>query len=364
MKSKLLAPPPPPSLWIRFVDDTFVINQAEHSQDLLKHINSQDLNIQFTVEPTQRGSLPFLDTLVTIEQDNNFSKSVYRKPTHTDQYLHWDSNHHITAKQSVFNTLAHRAKVVSPTQDKLDKEMQHIKAALQQCQLPNWALNQWHHKFPNSNQSNNKNNQQDNNPNKRNITLVVPYMPGTGEKFKKLCRNKGIQVHFRGTNTLKTLLSNPMDKDLKNDQTGIIYHYKFPDINCPRAYIGETGRSLGERAKEHFKAPPPIHLHSTTTGHPMDAEQFSIFHMEINYHSKTIKEAMYIHVQDPISQQEPGQIPTPTHIGPPTSCISYTAAQAIQPSSTPTPPNLPLLVLHSNSLPSCCPFRWGHIFPW
>ena len=147
----------PPSLWLRFVDDTFVINRAEHSHALLQHINSQDPHIQFTMEPTQQGSLPFLDTLVTIQQDNTFSISVYRKPTHTDQYLHWDSNLHITAKQSVFNTLAHRAKVVSSTQDQLDKELQYIKSALQQCQFPDWALNQWHQEFINPNQPNNNN---------------------------------------------------------------------------------------------------------------------------------------------------------------------------------------------------------------
>ena len=103
--------PHPPSLWLRFVDDTFVITKAEHSQPLLHHINNQDPHIQFTVEEsTQQGTLPFLDTLVTIEPNNTFSTAVYRKPTHTDQYLHWDSNHHITAKQSVYNTLAHRTK--------------------------------------------------------------------------------------------------------------------------------------------------------------------------------------------------------------------------------------------------------------
>ena len=100
-------------------------------RNLLHHINNQDPHIQFTVEPTKQGSLPFLDTLVTKEPDNTFSTTVYRKPTHTDQYLHWDSNHHITAKQSIYNTLAHRAKIVSSTQDKMDRELQHIRTALQ-----------------------------------------------------------------------------------------------------------------------------------------------------------------------------------------------------------------------------------------
>ena len=110
--------PCPPSLWLRYVDDTFAITRAEHSQPLLQHINSQDPHIQFTVEePIQQGALPILDTLVIIQPYNTFSMSVYRKPTHTDQYLHWDSNHHITAKQSVYNTLAHRAKIVSSNQE-------------------------------------------------------------------------------------------------------------------------------------------------------------------------------------------------------------------------------------------------------
>ena len=72
----------------------------------------------------------------------------------------------------------------------------------------------------------------------------------------------------------------------------------MPPKNCPSAYIGESGRSFAERVKEHFKAPSPIHLHSTTTGHPMDPEQFNIVHKEANSHSRTIKEAMFIHIQD------------------------------------------------------------------
>ena len=317
------------------MDNTFVINKAEHSQALLQHINNQDPHIQFTVEPTQQDSLPFLDTLITIQPDNIFNTTVYRKPTHTDQYLHWDSSHHITAKQSVFNTLPHRAKTVSSTQDSMDKELDHIKTALKHCQFPSWALNQWHHRF---NQSQQHPNNPNNNPNHNNptdkpkykATIVVPYIPNTSEKFKKVCKRKGIQVHFKGSNTLRTALGNPKDKDPKANQTGIIYHYQCPHINCFSSYIGELGRTLGDRIKEHFKAPSPIHLHSSTTGHPMDPNQFSIVHKEVNSQPRTIKEAMFMCVQDP-TKQKPRKVPASTYMGPSTTGIMNTTVQASQP---------------------------------
>ena len=159
----------------------------------------------------------------------------------------------------------------------------------------------------NNNSQNNNNKNQDNNPNKRNITLVVPFIPGTSEKFKKLCKAKGIQVHYKGTNTLRTMLGNPKDKDPKSNKSGIIYHYKCPHINCPDAYIGESGRALGDRVKEHLKAPSPIHQHSTTTEHPLDPEQFNIVHKEVHSHSRTIKEAMFIHVHDPTLNRNLGK---------------------------------------------------------
>ena len=75
--------------------------------------------------------------------------------------------------------------------------------------------------------------------------LVVPYIQGTSEKFKKLCKFKGIQVYFKGTYTLRTQLVTPKDKDPKLQKSGIIYHYKGPHINCTEAYIGETALGAG-----------------------------------------------------------------------------------------------------------------------
>ena len=99
-KMKVLSSAPHTShLWLRYVDDTFVILETKHSQQQLQYINSQDPHIQFTVEePNQEGALPFLDTLVSLGPNNTLITTVYRKLTYRDQHLHLDSNHFITAK--------------------------------------------------------------------------------------------------------------------------------------------------------------------------------------------------------------------------------------------------------------------------
>ena len=114
---------PSPCLWIRFVDDTIIIQQAEHTQQLLQHINLHYPYIQFTTEePNRDGCQLFLDRLVSPGLDNILTATVCRKPTHTNQYLHWDSNHSISAKNSIFNTLVHRAMVIWTNQSSLQQE--------------------------------------------------------------------------------------------------------------------------------------------------------------------------------------------------------------------------------------------------
>ena len=129
--------PCPPSLWKRFVDDTFVILETEHKDKFFNHINAIEEKIQFTAETTKAdGSIPFLDTLVTPKCDGSLSTSVYRKPTHTNQYLQWDSHHAISNKYSVINSLLHRARDICSNQDQLEEEQTHIDRVLSACKYP------------------------------------------------------------------------------------------------------------------------------------------------------------------------------------------------------------------------------------
>ena len=46
----LQSSPNPPSVWKRFVDDTFVIMKKAHKEEFLTHLNSMDSNMQFTTK--------------------------------------------------------------------------------------------------------------------------------------------------------------------------------------------------------------------------------------------------------------------------------------------------------------------------
>ena len=123
------------------MDDTFVIHKVANKQSFLQHINSVDPAIRFTVEDNKEdGSIPFLDTIVKPEVDGSLSMTVYRKPTHTDQYLQWDSHHHLSAKFSVIQTLSHGASTVCSKPESLQKEEDHLRKALTKCNYPKWAL--------------------------------------------------------------------------------------------------------------------------------------------------------------------------------------------------------------------------------
>ena len=120
-----------PKLWLRYVDDTFIIWQHSKQQldNFFQHLNNQHSNIKFTMETEDQGSLPFLDVHITKATDSHLTHQVYRKPTHTDRYLHYRSFHHPSVLQSVSSTLIKQAHDLSDKQH-LQQELQHIKSTL------------------------------------------------------------------------------------------------------------------------------------------------------------------------------------------------------------------------------------------
>ena len=308
-KQALESAPHPPSLWLRFVDDTFDILETSHKEEFFHHLNSLDSHIKFTVENTRDdGSIPFLDTLITPNNDGSLQTKVFRKPTHTNQYLKWDSHHAISNKYSVISSLLHRAKDLCSNQELLQEEQQQIQEALTLCKYPMWAINRMKTKM--NAPKNNRNNNQNNRPTCKS-SITVTYHEGLSETFKNLCRRYGTEVHFKSGKTIKDELVAPKDKDQITNKNGVIYRYKCDMLECDEEYIGETARTFGERFKEHLKAPSPIYDHSNITGHSTTINNFSIVGKEEHNLSRLIKESMYIRVNDPSLNKNIGKYHLP-----------------------------------------------------
>ena len=162
-----------------------------------------DPSIKFTDEGN--GAIPLLDTLVKPEADNSLSIRVYHKPTHTDQYLQWDSHYNLSAKYSVIGTLTHRAKSVCTTPGLLDEELQHLKEALVRCKYLRWVINKVQNIEINGNWEESGNTHVSNTtqdsigPSDNSQTtatpggrpsighIVIPYVQGLGESIKCTC---------------------------------------------------------------------------------------------------------------------------------------------------------------------------------
>ena len=195
------------------MDDTFVIHKEANKQDFLQHINSVDPAIKFTVKGNKEdGSIPFLDTIVKPEENGSLSITVYRKPTHTDQYLQWDSHHNLSAKFGVINTLSHRAKTVCSNPELLKQEKEHLRKALTKCKYPKWALDKVEKRLNRSSSEaiDGVNNQGANSTPaatrevKSKGHIVIPYTQGLCESIKRICGRYGIQTHFKGAAPSRT----------------------------------------------------------------------------------------------------------------------------------------------------------------
>ena len=152
--------------------------------------------IQFIAENTMADcSMPFLDTLGIPQPDGSLTMTVFRKPTHTDQNLQWDTHHVISAKYSKTSSLPHRDKAVSSFTRHLEQE--HLQNFMNRCKYPTWAWNRIKSKIraPNHLEVSHKGTRQStrnsSNSNKQRGYIVVPYTKDLSKVSKLFAENMG-----------------------------------------------------------------------------------------------------------------------------------------------------------------------------
>ena len=209
-------------------------------------------------------------------------------------------------------TLHHRAQVICSGPELLEQEEKHLHQALTRCNYPEWALNRAKIRVKANKMRKQIHNANNNVINKNQKPyMVVPYYKSLSESLKKICGKHGVQVYFKGGNTIKSLLVAPKDQDPILKKSGVIYRYKCGRVDCDEEYIGELSRTFGERFREHQKAPSPIYGHSNITGHQITIDNFSIVEREDQNLSRAIQEALYMRANNPSLNRNIGKYHLP-----------------------------------------------------
>ncbi len=128
---------PVPKILLRYVDDYFVLwNKKKGSHcDFLTALNSQHKDISLTEEIEVERRLPFLDVAITRplfgESEDLLEPlqlEIYRKPTSSDRYLHFNSCHPAMLRQNNLKTIWLRGqRILKNFPLQLKKEMDYVK---------------------------------------------------------------------------------------------------------------------------------------------------------------------------------------------------------------------------------------------
>ena len=82
--------------------------------------------------------------------------------------------------------------------------------------------------------------------------VCIPYVSGTSEALARVFKRHHVQTVMKPYQKLRQALVHPKDKRPLEDTVDAVY--RVPCKQCPKAYIGETGRRLGTRLSEHKRA--------------------------------------------------------------------------------------------------------------
>ena len=301
----LRSSPVPTMFWKRYVDDVLSAVPANQVDEMLAHINSIDHNIQFTSEREVEHVIPFLDVEIMRNVDGSLSTKVYRKPTHTDQYLQFSSHHPMAHKRSVVSTLLKRAASHCSSNSLVRKEKAYVKETLRCNGYPERFL------FPLECHRSRKDTGDKDDPRSH---VTIPYIQGVSEAVARILSDINVQVHVKPFRTLRKILSHPKDRIPDDDKSNVVYKINCRD--CDASYVGETGRALKTRVSEHRRAVEKMNFsgsalaqHAWENHHHIDWTSACILGTESHYRSRLSREAIYIRRQPSSLNRDRGTLP-------------------------------------------------------
>ncbi|KFD45341.1 hypothetical protein M513_13783 [Trichuris suis] len=193
-----------PRFFKRYVDDIFVIIESGKEDAFLSYLNSLFPNtISFTIEKEMSGQL---------------KTTVYRKPTHSNRYLHFSSHHLRAVMKGIMRGMVKRAiDLCEP--EFLREVLHHIYKTFKENGYPSQFLHSVMQETIESSRRVHKNDL----PGPR---ILLPYYKGLSEKIQRLGRRLQLSVCYKRGPNLRSLLRTDKVKLPIDKFPGVVYEMK------------------------------------------------------------------------------------------------------------------------------------------
>ena len=231
--------------------------------------------------------------------------TVYRKPTHTDRYLDFSSHHPLAHKIAVVKTLRGRAEAISSSVVHKDDEVRHVRRALGVNGYPRGVVE----RYSDTTRAARRDSQTTRGP-----PITLPYVRGVSEAVRRILTPLGVKVTFRPNTTLKQLLVRPKDQAPDRERANVVY--QVPCANCPATYVGQTGRHLHQRLREHRRAVESgdcansaLAEHAWGCHHPVDWDRVRVLDCHPHLHQRLTLESVHIRSQSQPVNRDLGTMP-------------------------------------------------------
>ena len=246
--------------------------------------------------------LPFLDTLIH-RGNQGVLFSVYRKPTNKDDFIHYFSAHSHKVKTGTAIGFYLRAYRICSV-DFLEDEVNYITNAFMRLAYPESLLLRLKDKAKEIR------NRQPRNKEEKGRNLILPSSKGL-DIVERMLGRCGITVASPTGTTVRDLVRLKSTKRSQaEERRGSIY--RIPCSTCSSTYIGETGRGLRIRLREHQRdfttdnASNALVQHTRKSGHLPDWPSAQTVRTSTDRTQRRALEAAYIQPRSNALNTSPG----------------------------------------------------------
>jgi hypothetical protein len=228
----------------RYVDDLLIIfNQSRINVDQILNFNDHiDDHLEFKISSVN-NTLPNLDLSIT-RNDNNIELNIYRKPSYTDIMIHYTSNHPYIHKLAAFIFYINRMITIPITHHASSQEWHKILKMAQNNGFPKQIVYELKERL-----IRNKTKATQTHPPQQqsNRWVTFTFHGPSVYKITNLLKKTGLKIAFHPTNTIFQQLQ---QKPKYNNPSGV---YQLKCNSCNRTHVGQSGRTITVRHKEHLR---------------------------------------------------------------------------------------------------------------